>query len=292
MGRIAIVTDSSANLPAELIEKYGIHIVPLKIAFGERVFRDGVDITPEEFYRMLRETDDPPVTSQPSPGEFEELYARLAPEAEAIVSIHISGGLSGTISSALAAREAMPTLPIHVVDSRTTSIALGFIVLEAAQVAAAGGTPDEVLAKAREMIPKVTIYGVLDTLEYLRRGGRIGRAASLLGSMLRIKPIFYLNDGVVDALEKPRTKARAVRRMVEIMAERVGAEPVRVAVLHADVPDEAERLREEVASRFRCLEEPLVVELTPVLGAHAGPGVLGLAYYAKGQKLAGFGQRA
>ena len=279
MGRIAIVTDSSANLPAELVEKYDIHVVPLKVAFGERVFRDGVDLTSREFYRMLREADDLPVTSQPSPGEFEELYARLAPGVEAIVSIHISGALSGTVSSALAAKEAMPSLPIHVVDSRTTTIALGFIVLEAAQIAAAEGSLGEVLARVRGMIPKVTMYGVLDTLEYLRRGGRIGRAASLLGSVLQIKPIIYLSDGVVDALERPRTKARAVRRMLEIMEEKVGADPVHVAVLHADVPDEAEKLKEEVASRFRCLEEPLVVELTPVLGTHSGPGVLGLSYY-------------
>ena len=280
MDKIAVVTDSVANIPAELVEKYDIHVVPCLVAFGQEVFRDGVDMTPTEFYRRFRESDDLPTTSVPSMGEFLSLYRRLSGEAEGIVSIHLSNKLSATVELARGASKMLPDIPIRVIDTHNAAMAQGFVVLEAARVAAAGGNLWEVVAKAEEMIPKVHLRAVLDTLKYLRRTGRIGRAEALAGSLLQIKPILHVGrDGVVEALEKPRTKRKAVRRMLEMMEEIVGSEPVHVAVMHADAPEEAERLREEVASRFNCVEL-FVTEFTPVMGVHTGPGLVGLAFYS------------
>jgi len=279
MDKIAIVTDSVANIPPELTEKYHIQVIPLLIAFGRAVFRDGVDITPAEFYRRLRESDDLPTTSTPSMGEFRELYRRLGREAEGIVSIHVSGELSTTVEAAEQASRMLPDLPIRVIDTNSAAMAQGFIVLEAARVAAAGANLSQVVERAKALIPKVNLFLTLDTLEYLQRGGRIGRAAALVGSVLQMKPILYINDGVIDVLEKPRTRARAVQRMVEIMEMQVGANPLHAAVVHADALEEAERLKEELASRFNCVEL-YVTEFTPVMGAHTGPGLLGVAFYS------------
>jgi len=280
MGKIAVVTDSVANIPAELVEKYDIHVIPCLVVFGQEVFRDGVDMTPTEFYRRFRESEELPTTSVPSMGEFLSLYRRLGKEAEGIVSIHLSNKLSATVELAKGASRMLPDIPIRVIDTHNAAMAQGFVVLEAARVAAAGGSLREVVAKAEEMIPKVHLRAVLDTLKYLHRTGRIGRAEALAGSVLQIKPILHVGrDGVVEALEKPRTKRKAVRRMLEMMEEIVGSGPVHVAVMHADALEEAERLREEVASRFNCVEL-LVTEFTPVMGAHTGPGLLGLAFYS------------
>jgi len=281
MGKIAVVTDSLANIPAELVERYHIHVIPILVMFGHETFRDGVDITPREFYRRLRESDELPTTAVPSMEEFVELYRRVGQEAEGIVSIHLSSKLSATVEVAGAAAKVLSELPIHVIDTRTAAMAQGFIVLEAARAAARGASLEEVVERARWMMPRVYIFAVLDTLEYLHRGGRIGRAAALMGSMLRIKPILYVaEDGVVDVLEKPRTKARAVRRILEIAEEKVGSKPVHMAVVHADALEEAERLRDEVASRFDCAEL-YVTDFTPVMGTHTGPGVLGLAFWTE-----------
>jgi DegV family protein with EDD domain len=280
MGKIAIVTDSAACLPTELVKEYGIHIVPFGLIFGERVFRDRVDITPNEFYHLLAKANDLPTTSQPSVGDFLRVYERLSWEAEAIVSIHIPGELSGTLSTAREAARLVPQVPIRIVDSRTAVTAQGFVVLEAARMAAAGGDLDRVVARAEEMIPRVHLFAVLETLEYLHRGGRVPAVAALLGSALQIRPIFSLCDGHVDILAKVRTKARAVERMLAMMRERARDRPVHTAVFHADALEEAEALREQVASRFNCVEL-YITEFTPVMGAHTGPGVLGLAFWAE-----------
>ncbi|MEA3460050.1 MAG: DegV family protein, partial [Chloroflexota bacterium] len=189
--------------------------------------------------------------------------------------------LSATVEVAEAASRMLPEIPIHVVDSYTAAMAQGFVVLEAARAAAKGARLEGVTKRAKEMIPKVNLLATLATLEYLQRGGRIGRAAALMGSVLKIRPILYVaRDGVADVLEKPRTRAKAVRRILEIAEERVGSRPAHVAVIHADVPREAEKLREEVASRLNCVEL-FITDFTPVLGTHGGPGVLGLTFWAE-----------
>lgn len=281
MGGIAVVTDSLANIPAELVEKYDIGVIPVLVIFGHETYRDGIDMTPKEFYCRLRESEELPTTAVPSMGEFVKLYHRVGQEAEGIVSIHISSKLSATVEVAEAASRTLPEIPIHVVDSYTGAMAQGFIVLEAARAAAEGAGLEEVAERAREMVPKVDLLATLDTLEYLHRGGRVPAVAALVGSLLRIKPILYIaEDGAADVLEKPRTRAKAVRRILEITEERVGANPVHMAVIHADVPEEAEELKEEVDSRFNCVEL-YVTDFTPVIGTHSGPGVLGLTFWAE-----------
>lgn len=279
MDKITIVTDSMANIPPELVKKYHIHVIPCRTVFGREVFRDGVDMTPTEFYRRLRESDNLPTTSTPSMGEFLELYRRLGRETEGIVSLHLSRELSATVKVAMEASRMLPDIPIRVIDCRTATMAQGFIVLEAARAAAAGASLSQVVERAEALIPKVNLFATFATLEYLQRGGRIGRAAALVGSVLQIRPIIYINEGVVDVWEKPRTRARAVRRIVEIMEEQVGANPLHAAVFHGDALEEAERLKDKMASRFNCIEL-YVTEFTPVMGAHTGPGLLGVAFYS------------
>ncbi len=282
MTRIAIVTDSGVNVPAEVREQYDIHIVPLKVTFGDQTYRDGVDLTTSQFYEMLQEASQLPTTSQPSAGDFEELYSRLSGEADAIVSIHLSALLSGTVKSALTARQSVNHVPVEVIDSRSASLGLGFVVMAAARAARQGGSLLEVLAAAQSLIPKISVLFVVDTLKYLHMGGRIGGASALLGSALKVKPLLQLSEGEVKPLERVRSKGRATGRMLEIMAQRLEAEKdhglVRAAVAHADRADEALALKEQVVSRFKPAEFYLV-ELPPALGTHVGPGTLGLGWY-------------
>lgn len=281
MGRVAIVTDSSVNMADGVAKEYGIHVVPLKVILGGQSFRDGIDITATNFYRVLATAQELPTTSQPSAGDFVEVYQRLGTEVDGIVSIHLSDLLSGTVKSALAARELVRDLPIEIIDSRSTSVGLGFVVLAAARAAGKGKALDDVVAAAREVVPKVNVLFVVDTLKYLHMGGRIGGASALLGTALRIKPLLELSEGQVNPVERVRSKERATNRMLEIMAQRVGSEgsglDLRAAVVHAARPDEADRLRAQVLARFQPSEFHLS-ELTPAIGTHAGPGTLGLGW--------------
>ncbi|MEA3460049.1 MAG: DegV family protein [Chloroflexota bacterium] len=280
MAKIAIVTDSTADLPTELAERYGIHIVPNALVFGEQTFHDGVDITPQEFYRRLRVDRHLPTTSAASVGDFLRVYARLSREVEAIVSIHLPQELSAICNSALIASRMVKGVSIHVIDSRTACMGQGFVALEAARAASEGRSLGEILHRVEEVIPRVNLLAVLDTLEYLRRGGRVPAVASLVTSALQLKPIIYLKDGKTSVLEVPRTKAKALSRMAEIMEEQVGRRPVHVAIFHANTLAEAKRVRDEVASRFDCVEL-YITECTPVIGVHTGPGSLGLTFWAE-----------
>ena len=280
MNRIAIVTDSTANLPPEVAEKHGIHVLPLRIVWQGKVLRDGVDITPQEFYARLRRDGNMPTTSTLSPSELIEVFHPLAEDAEAIVAIFLAHELSGTVEAAQIVQRLVPTLPLHVVDSRTAAMAQGFIVLEAARAATAGATVEQVVARAQEMIPHVQVLAALETLEYLHRGGRIGTASAFLGSMLQMKPIVGIppGHGTVVGIARPRTWRRAVARMVELMTEQVGDRPVYVAVSHGDHEEEAAALAEELQRRFD-VRELYTTYFTPVMGAHTGP-VLSVSFYA------------
>lgn len=289
MSRIAIVTDSSAALPKELAQENDIHVIPMYISFGHQPLRDGVDLTLTEFYLRLRAASTPPRTSQPSAGDFVDLYRRLSESAEAIVSIHISKELSGTVHSAVAARQMLrdewqsagaPAVPIHILDSRTVSAALGLIVLAAARAATAGKSASEVVQAAEAVIPRIHEIFTVETLEYLRMGGRIGGASALLGTVLAIKPILYIRDGRIEVLQKVRTRAQAQARLPEIMAS--WSEPdtrIHVAVLHSDALQQANHLAATISPRFNC-DERLVTDIGATIGTHVGPGTLGLAFYA------------
>lgn len=276
--RIAVVTDSAACVPAHLVEEYGIHVVPFELVWDGQSYRDGVDIVPAEVYRRLREGKSWPTTSQPSLGDFATLYTQLSQEVEGIVSIHIPDTLSGTLQAArLAAEQVNASVPIRIVDAGTAAIAEGFVVLAAARAAAAGAGLDEVVAAAESVIPRVGLFATLETLEHLQRGGRVGEAAALLGSRLHLHPILYLAEGQVKVAGVTRSRRKALEEIVNLMVQRVGTHPLCVSVFHADAPEDVEYLRREVNARFNC-RGFYITEFTPVMGAHTGPGTVGLAF--------------
>jgi DegV family protein with EDD domain len=282
MSKIAVVTDSTAYLPPELIAQYGIRTIPLLLIWGDETFLDGVAIDPPTFYERLSCSEDIPTTTQPSAGAFADFFADVARDADGIVGVFISSELSGTVASALMARDLLPDIPIEVVDSRSTSMGLGFITLAAARAAAEGKGLAEVAAVARELVPCTDVVFVVETLKYLHKGGRIGGASHLLGSALSIKPLLYLNEGRIEALERVRTKRKAVARMLDVMEERVENGSVHAAVIHANAPEEGARLQEQVSKRFPHVEL-CQAELSPVIGTHVGPGTVGVAFYTDGK---------
>jgi DegV family protein with EDD domain len=278
MRKVVIVTDSTATVPRDLIQELDIRIVPVPLSFDNQTFRDGVDITPAEIYRLLRNGKCIPTTAAPSAGDFLQVFVAAGQQASGIVSIHMSPDLSTTYNVAVTASHLVDDVPIRVFNCRTVAMGQGFVVLEAARAAATGATLDEVLSRAEDVASKVSLFFTLGTFEYLYRGGRIGGAATLMGTALQIKPVLCLNDGHVEVFAKPRTRRRAIRLVLREMTERIGRHPIHVAVFHADVPEEAEVLRQKVAERFNCVEL-YVAEFTPVMGIHTGPGVLGVVFY-------------
>jgi DegV family protein with EDD domain len=279
MKKVIVVTDSSATVPAELAERLDIRIVPIVLTLNGHSFRDGVEITPGDVYRWLRESRQPPTTSAPSVGDFLRAYTSAAHDASGIVSIHLSPKLSGTYNAARTASRLVEDVPIRVVNCNNVAVAQGFVTIEAARAAHGGADLDTVVARANDVADRMNLLATIGTLEYLHQGGRIGGAAALLGAMLQISPVLHVADGNVEVFARPRTKAKAIRVMLTEMAKRVDGDRVHAAVLHADVPAEAEALRRQVIQRFDCTEL-FVAELTPVMGAHTGPGVLGLVFYA------------
>jgi len=282
MSKIAILTDSVTCFPPRLAEEHNIHVIPVHINFGGRSYRDEVDITPAQFYKMLRQAVDLPTTSSPSVGEYQALYRELGQGAEAIVCITYSGSLGMGYSSAVAASKTLNSPRVRIVDSRTALMAEGFLALEAARAAAEGENLAGVVRRVEELVPKVNLFIVFETLEYLHQSGCIGKTKALLGSVLQIKPILCVptEKGIVDVLGKARTKRKAMNQMLNLMAEKVGDNPVHAAVQHADVPEEAWRLTEEIATRFDCVELHFA-DFSPVVGTHTGPGAISVAFYTE-----------
>jgi len=276
MKKIAILTDSSAYLPPELVRQYGIHVIPLTVLWGSETLLDGVEITPAEFLQRLAEDPVHPSTTQPNPDDFRVLYEQLATEFDAIVAPLISDELSGTVNSAQTAANDFKRVPVRVVDTRSTSMGLGFSVLAAARTASQGKSLEEVEEAARAAAARSRVLFVVDTLEYLHRGGRIGGASKFFGSALNIKPLLHLHGGRVDALEKVRTKNKAIERMIEVIAQFADGRPMRTAIIHAGVPEEAEALKARVSEQWDC-PELILTTLSPAIAIHTGPGTLGLA---------------
>ncbi len=285
MKKVAILTDSTCCLPPELVEQYDICVVPLEIIYEGKSYRDGIDMTPGEVYKIMRKRQNMPTTSTASAGDFLNAYRQLGQEAESILCITLTSLQSMTFDAASAAREIaeeeLPNTAVEAFDSRAVSGALGFIVLEAARVASQGANLGQAVEAARNMMGKVNFLAMLDTLYYLARLGRIARAAAWAGSLLSMKPIVEHSPAIGETtpVARPRTKTKAVERMLEIMAQRMGESKVHVMVHHADELEEAEKLAAEIKSRFNCLELYLT-EFTPVMGVHTGPGLLAIAFYA------------
>jgi len=276
----ALVTDSTAYLPAALLDGLDVRVVPLHVVVGGRTHAEGVDIDPAAVASALRAFT-PVSTSRPTPAAFLEAYeAAVAAGADSVVSVHLSEAMSSTISSAhLAAEQSL--VPVTVIDSRALGMAMGYAVLAGAQLAAGGAPAQEVADTVRRACAGASVMFYVDTLEYLRRGGRIGKAGALLGSALSIKPILGLRDGHIVPLERVRTSSRAIARLEELAVEAAeagaGEHGVDVAVQHLDSADRAERLAERLRARLGGGNEVLVVELGAVVGAHVGPGTLAVA---------------
>ena len=276
---VRIVTDSTSDLPRDLAREMGIEIVPLRVIFGEETFLDGIDLSSEAFFRRLASSPTLPTTSQPPPGDFQRVFEEIVQAGDEVVCVVISSVLSGTYASAMTAKEAMGEAPISVVDSRTTSMALGLLAQEAARMARAGATRVQIVEHLKRLVPLTHIFFVVDTLEYLQKGGRIGGAQALVGTLLNIKPLLTLQEGRVEPLERIRSKRRALARMVEIAAHRAQAtgHVYRAAALHSRSPEEAALLAQQIRERIRCEGEVYQGEIGPVLGTHVGPGVVGMA---------------
>ena len=277
--RVAIVTDSTADLSRDLSDSRSISVVPLTLHFEGRSLLDGVDITPAEFYRRLPTSTIHPTTSQPSPGRFAETYSRLLADHAEVVSIHISEKLSGTYASARQGADMTDPNRVRVIDSHVVSMSLGLLTLAASVLAAQGLDGASIQSRIEQMRDAVETYFSVATLEYLRRGGRIGRAGALMGSVLQVKPVLCIRDGQVTPLERVRTFERARNRIVELTRAVDRGDGVCLIVGHADAEADAERVALELESVAETL---LIQPLGPVVGAHAGPGVVGVGCYPAG----------
>jgi DegV family protein with EDD domain len=279
--KIVVMTDSTAYIPAAALQGLEVPVIPLWLIWGEERFRDGVDIQPSAFYQRLRNSKVFPTTSQPSAGEFEEFFRQVGSGADAVVAVHISSQISGTVPNAQAATAQLPDLTIKVVDSLTTSMGLSLAVIATARAAAEGKPLDEVVAVAEDMRDRVHLLFAVDTLEYLHRGGRIGGAKRLLGTALNLKPLLHLDGGRIDALASVRTKRKALARMLDEAEERLGGKPMAAAgVLDVDAVEEGDRVVELVKERFK-VSPVYRTTVSPCIGAHAGPGTVGIGFYAE-----------
>lgn len=283
MANVAIVADSVSNLPADLVKQYGIHIVPAIVNWEGQSLLDGVDITTEAFYKRLQTSSELPKTSQPSPGQFAEVYEKLTNEGKSIVTVTVSEKLSGTYASANLALQSMEGKPIEIVDSRSASLGQGLLVLAAARMAAEGHSHTDIAAHLRTLVPRMRVIFVVDTLDYLHKGGRIGGAQRLVGSILSIKPVLHIEDGRVEPFASIRTKSKAIQHMLDTVTAEAKAAggPVRAGIIHANAPEAAE----DVARRVREAISPvelIVTELSPTIGTNVGPGTVGVGFYTEG----------
>ncbi len=273
--RIAIVTDSPASLPEEVVEEHGIFVVPLQVIIGATSYDEGVDegASPAMVAQALREFT-PVSTSRPSPARMLEIYADIAEQGyEEIVSVHLSGEMSGTFDSALVASRTA-VVPVHPVDSRQVGPATGYGAVAAAVAVASGASAAEAALAARQRAEASTSLFYVDTLEYLRRGGRVGAAAALLGGALAVKPLLRVSDGKIDSFEKVRTAGRALARLEEHAVQAADEQPVEVTVAHLASPERAEALAAKLAGRLDLVTPVRIAELGAVLGAHVGPGMV------------------
>ncbi|MCQ3938994.1 MAG: DegV family protein [Chloroflexi bacterium] len=280
MSKIAIVTDSTAYIPTEYVRKHNISVAPQVLIWGEETFRDGVDIQPEEFYNRLKTARVMPTTSQVSIVTMQTIFQELVNQGNSVLGIFISAKLSGTQQSAIQAKEMMGAAgeKVTIVDSRSTAMALGFQVLAAARAIEAGANLQEAVALAEKAHERTGVYFAVDTLEFLHRGGRIGGAQRFIGSALNLKPILALKDGKVEGVDRIRTKTKAHDRILELVMEQVsGKSNVRLATLHAHAAEDAKALLDRASAALSPVET-VFTEVSPVVGTHAGPGTVGLAY--------------
>lgn len=282
MSKIALVTDSTTYMPPELIKKYDISVAPQVLIWSDQTYEDGVDIQPSEFYTKLKTAREMPTTAQVSVASFQEIFQSRVEQGYEVLALLLSTKLSGTIQSAVQAKDLMGAAgeKIHVVDSQSVAMALGFQVLAAARAIEQGASLKDAIALAERSHQHTGLFFAVDTLEFLHRGGRIGGAQRFIGTMLNMKPILTIQDGRVEGIERIRTKAKAHERILELTVEKVGGRsPVRLATLHANAAEDAKALLNRAEQALHPVES-LFTEVSPVVGTHAGPGTVGLAFMA------------
>ena len=282
MSKIAIVTDSTAYIPQDLVKQYNLTVAPQVLIWGEETYQDGVDIQPDEFYERLKTTRVMPTSSQVSIANMKSVFENLVEKGYDVLGIFLSAKLSGTIQSAVQAKEMMEKAgeKVAFVDSNSVAMAMGFQVLAVARAVEDGASLEDAVALAEKAREHTGVYFAVDTLEFLHRGGRIGGATRFLGTALNLKPVLAIQDGRVEAVERIRTKSKALERVLELVAEQVeGKTPIHLATLHASAEEEAIALLDKASKQLNPTES-LVTTVSPVVGTHAGPGTVGLAYMA------------
>ena len=277
MKEVALVTDSTACIPVDIARQLEISVIPIWVLFGEEAFRDGVDISPKEFYTRLKTADPLPRTSSPSPGDNLAVFNRLRERAESILVITYSSRFGMEYQSAMIASEQVEGVKVVVIDSRTATLAQGFIAIITGRAIASGANLTQAVEVAEQTIPRVGFLAKLETLNYLSQSGRVPEVADWIGRTLKLRLVFGSNNGVVSVVGASRTQRQAIRQILDELEERTHMAKLDVGIFHAEAPDEAQILREGLLNRFE-VDELYSVEMTPVIGAHIGPGVVGLAY--------------
>lgn len=278
--KTAVVTDSTAYIPKDVRDRLRIRMIPLSVAFGGETYREEVDISAEQFYEKVKQHKNLPTTSQPSVGEFVELFTSLRDEGyDAVISIHLSSGISGTYQGALTAGNMVDGLKVYAYDSEISCMAQGFYAIEAAKMALDGKTPEEIIARIDEMKKTLRAYFMVDDLAHLQRGGRLTGAQAFIGGLLQIKPLLCFENKVIVPFEKIRTRKKAIKRIEELLAEDAAkGVPLKAAIIHANRPDEAEQWKERLSSLYPNVEFTISY-FGPVIATHLGEGALGLTWY-------------
>ncbi len=275
---LKIIGDTTCNLPPELLQRHKIPVGPIAIQFGEQSYDEFVTIDRDLFYRKIQETGTIPTTSQPSPAWFAEQYRLAAKARMPVLVITLTSKHSGTYQSALLARSMVPQADVEVFDSASISLGTGWMLLEAAQMSAGGSSRSSILQRVASIRKNSHLYLTPATLKYLQMSGRVGKLQGALGSLLNVKPIIILEDGMLEARENVRTRGKALERMLTLAEAAVGSSPIHMGVVHARAPEEARQLLDMVTSRLNC-EAVMMEDLVPSLAVHGGPGVLGLAFH-------------
>ena len=277
--KTAVLTDSTAYIPDHLIEEKNIYVAPLSVTFGQDTYREFYDITTEEFYEKVKAEKDLPKTSQPSVSEFTTKYEEIAKEHDAVISVHLSSGISGTYQAAVSAGSMIEGVDVYPFDSEISALAQGFYVLRAADLAAEGKTHEEILKELRRMKENMNAYLLVDDLSNLARGGRLTGAQAMIGSLLQVKPLLYFKDKQIVPFEKIRTSKKAFKRMENLLKETADdAEEVKAAIIHAQREDTAKRWRDELSEKYPNVEFEISY-FGPVIGTHLGEGAIGITWY-------------
>lgn len=279
--KTAIVTDSTAYIPKEIRERLNIKMIPLSVIFGGEVYQEEVEITAADFYEEVKNRGELPTTSQPSVGKFVELFEELSKEFDAVISVHLSSGISGTYNGAVSAGQMVDNIDVYAFDSEVSCMVQGFYAIEAAEIAAEGKTPDEIITRLNEVKKSIQAYFMVDDLSHLQRGGRLSGAQALIGSLLQVKPILQFVDKLIVPFEKIRTRKKAINRIYELFDEVACAgDPMRAVIIHANRPDEAQQMKEELEAKYPHVEYSISY-FGPVIGTHLGEGAMGLGWYKR-----------